>query len=144
MAYLAAISYLIRPFRDNPVRLYAVIAGISGLFLLIAASEIFLGADFRKIPARDIAVNCGCSELLFIGKLQHPSVTDGFWRPKLFQSFNHKIPLWSSRNKRSSALIPAARDGKDVSTPEIVPIAVFKLVMRPVLSAIACYLTADG
>ena len=52
------ITDLVRPLRDNPVRLDGVIVGISGLNTLSAASEILFCSDFRELSPSYVPINC--------------------------------------------------------------------------------------
>ena len=68
-----AVAYFFGPLRDDPVRLNAVIVGISGLNTLSTASEILFCSDFRELSQSYVPIDCRYTEGLALRKFLMPA-----------------------------------------------------------------------
>ena len=123
------VADLVRPLRDDPVRLNAVIVGIPGLNSLSPASKVLFCGDFRESPQPYVSIDCRYTKRLSLRKFLMPAATDHFRRPIVLQSRNDILPFRSAGVQCLMFLLPTATDIEIACPPMVVTIAIIQLTV---------------
>lgn len=138
-----SVADLVRPLWNAPIRLNAVIVGISGLDPLSTPSEMLFCSNFRKFPHPDIPINCGHTKRLS-GGIQHmPATTDSGRGPILPQPVDDERPFLCARFQRSTHLFTASPNIEVLCAPMVVAVLVVRAAARTVLCPVASDFSAD-
>ena len=138
-----ALADLLRPLRDDTVRLDAVIVGTLGQTAFSSASQVRFRLDPREELLSDIAVDGRDTERFPIGMLQVPAACDRLRRPVALQTDNDEVPCFRAGAQRRAAMVPATPDGEVLCPPVVVPIRIVRLLVRSPLRSVPLHLTAD-